>query len=421
VANAFCADSNGGTGNADRPDLACRGGWAMDFYPAAAPPPDPTPTPSQAAAIVSPAAGAALASSQQLFTWSAGIGVTRYQLAVGNVQGGTSIFNGAPGTALAQLVTGLPTDGSTIWVRLSSEIDGTFTSADYSYTAFTNHRPAVTPLADQSGVVGASVRLQVIAGDADGDPLTYSALNLPAGLSIDPSTGLIAGTLTTAGDSLVTVRASDGSLTGDATFGWHVNPAAPSLVKELVNPGPQWNMEEDQVDLQLKVVLNSTAVLTLSDLRQLPVFSAVNLPPGLYIDSTRGRIRGQIARDASRQSPYRVTVRLVQGGGTFTVSFDWTVLHRNHAPRLSSVSDQSSREGTTIAPLRLTAYDQDGDALIFTARGLPPGLTISSGGVISGTIASSASDGYRVTVTVSDGALTDVETFQWKIGGKSGR
>jgi hypothetical protein len=420
VENSFCANSYGGTDSPDRPDLACRGGWAMDFYPAPAVPPDPTPAP-QAAAIVSPSAGSTFPSREQLFTWNAGVGVTRYQLAVGTVQGGTNIFNGAPGTALAQLVTGLPTDGGTIWVRLSSEIDGTFTSADYSYTAFTNHRPAVTPVADQSGVVGASVRLQVIAGDADGDPLTYSALNLPAGLSIDPSTGLIAGTLTTAGDSLVTVRASDGSLTGDATFGWHVDPAAPSLVKELVNPGPQWNMEEDQVDLQLKVVLNSTAVLTLSDLRQLPVFSAVNLPPGLYIDSTRGRIRGQIARDASRQSPYRVTVRLVQGGGTFTVSFDWTVLHRNHAPRLSSVSDQSSRDGTTIAPLRLTAYDQDGDALIFTARGLPPGLTISSGGVISGTIASSASDGYRVTVTVSDGALTDVETFQWKIGGKSGR
>jgi hypothetical protein len=327
VVNSFCATSNGGDGSADRPDLACRGGWALDFYPAAARTPDPTP--SQAAAIVSPAAGATLASSQQLFTWSAGIGVTRYQLAVGSVQGGTSIFNGAPGTALAQLVTALPTDGSTIWVRLSSEIDGAFTFADYSYTAFTNHRPVVTAIADQSGTVGTAVHHQVIASDADGDTLVYSALQLPAGLTIDPATGLISGTLTAAGDSLVTVRASDGSLTGEASFRWHVDPS-PSLVKELVNPGPQTNMEEDEVDLQLQVVLTVPgAKLKVHQVS----FSAVNLPPGLHIDNSRGRIRGQISRDASKQSPYHVTVTLTEGTHTLTVQFDWTVLHRIAPPK----------------------------------------------------------------------------------------
>ncbi|MEO8682073.1 MAG: hypothetical protein ABI665_23705, partial [Vicinamibacterales bacterium] len=36
--NSYCAESYGGTGNADRPDLACRAGWALDFYPSYAPP-----------------------------------------------------------------------------------------------------------------------------------------------------------------------------------------------------------------------------------------------------------------------------------------------------------------------------------------------------------------------------------------------
>ena len=35
VTNSYCAIAYGGTGNADRPDLTCRSGWALDFYPAA--------------------------------------------------------------------------------------------------------------------------------------------------------------------------------------------------------------------------------------------------------------------------------------------------------------------------------------------------------------------------------------------------
>ena len=31
--NSYCAIAYGGTGNADRPDLTCRSGWALDFYP----------------------------------------------------------------------------------------------------------------------------------------------------------------------------------------------------------------------------------------------------------------------------------------------------------------------------------------------------------------------------------------------------
>jgi Putative Ig domain len=85
----------------------------------------------------------------------------------------------------------------------------------------------VTNPGNQSTTVGASVSLQIQASDsASGQTLTYSATGLPAGLSINSSTGLISGTPTTAGTSNVTVSAKDSTgASGSASFTWTVNPS----------------------------------------------------------------------------------------------------------------------------------------------------------------------------------------------------
>ena len=44
--------------------------------------------------------------------------------------------------------------------------------------------------------MGDSVNLNVSASDSDGGTLSYSADNLPDGLSIDPSSGIISGIIT---------------------------------------------------------------------------------------------------------------------------------------------------------------------------------------------------------------------------------
>lgn len=86
------------------------------------------------------------------------------------------------------------------------------------------------PQASQTGEV---VSLRVNASDPAGDPLTYEAMNLPPGLSMDAS-GLISGTLSSgsAGNYSVMVEVSDSWTTVSAIFTWNVRlpEAAPGVV-----------------------------------------------------------------------------------------------------------------------------------------------------------------------------------------------
>ena len=89
------------------------------------------------------------------------------------------------------------------------------------------HRPTLNYLFDRFSIEGSGVGVKINATDPDDDPLTYSAQGLPAGLSINPSSGWITGA-TQDGATLsspyeVTVRVRDvGGLADQGTFNWYV-------------------------------------------------------------------------------------------------------------------------------------------------------------------------------------------------------
>ncbi|MFF7975955.1 M4 family metallopeptidase [Streptomyces sp. NPDC007905] len=99
----------------------------------------------------------------------------------------------------------------------------------------------VTNPGSQTATVGTAVSLQIQASSTNSGALTYSASGLPAGLSINSSTGLISGTPTTAGTSSTTVTVTDSTgASGTATFGWTVNSGGGggcTGTQLLTNPG----------------------------------------------------------------------------------------------------------------------------------------------------------------------------------------
>src|SRR5207237_1365518 len=187
-----------GSSAAPVPDLAERAGWAVDFYPAvgASPPPPPPPAETPAPAqLLTPAAGATFSSSAQSFTWTAGIGVTGFKIDLGTTQGSTNLYAGVETQAQSARVTGLPINGSPVWPRLSSRINGVFQFIDYSFTSYTAPLPPPTPVPLAARVVGigdgnSTVQtppFNTLAGDL------LVAFVSSSGLNLVPETMVVAG------------------------------------------------------------------------------------------------------------------------------------------------------------------------------------------------------------------------------------
>ena len=116
--------------------------------PTPTPAPTPTPTPVTVGAVMtSPSNLSSLTSGRETFTWTTGTGVSRYHLYVGSAVGGSDIYDAAQGTSTSTTISNIPTDGRRIYVRLYSEINGTWSFVDYSYVAANQMQPAslVTP------------------------------------------------------------------------------------------------------------------------------------------------------------------------------------------------------------------------------------------------------------------------------------
>jgi len=87
-------------------------------------------------AITSPIIFSTLSGSTVTFNWTAGTGVQAFWLDVGTVVGQGNIFAANLGTALSHTVSGIPVNGSPIYVQLWSQIGGVWNLNRYFYTAF---------------------------------------------------------------------------------------------------------------------------------------------------------------------------------------------------------------------------------------------------------------------------------------------
>jgi hypothetical protein len=348
-------------------------------------------------------------------TWDASTSpdVAGYLVVYGTVPG-TYPYSFGAGNRTFATVTGLA-GGVTYHfaVKAYSSLGDLSAPSDDVQVVTTDTAPSLLDPGPQLSSEGTPVRLQLFASDADSDQLTFSAVGLPDGLSLDSSLGLITGTPSYASSGVyqvtITVHESvlPGTLTASRTVTWtvlHVN--GPPTVAPIPD---QISSENQPMTLKVSGADPEGDVIS---------WTAVGLPPGLSINPVTGTITGSASFTSASSTSvgkYPVTVIATAAGMTGRQSFLWTVTNVDRPPVLSAIPNQTSGQYATVL-LALTAVDPDGDTVTFSATGLPSGLSIDpTTGRISGTLSPASVGIYSVTVTASAAGLANSETFQWTV------
>ncbi len=117
------------------------------------------------ATITTPSAGTKFSGPSASFTWNAGTGISQYVLYVGRSPGANDVAYVNAGNATSASVSGLPTDGSTLYVYLWSLNGTTWLHSGSSYTAAgTGTAAALTSPAPGSKLTGGSATFRWNAG-----------------------------------------------------------------------------------------------------------------------------------------------------------------------------------------------------------------------------------------------------------------
>jgi hypothetical protein len=261
---------------------------------------------------------------------------------------------------------------------------------------------------DLNNGVGDAVSIPIEASDPDGLLLSYSATGLPSGVTINPATGLISGTINQASDNgtsdNVVVSVSNGSQVTTLPFEWNITQDS------FAPPSDLTNVVGDMVSVP--IVDNDANGKTLT-------YTAEGLPDGLSIDPNTGVISGNPEASGAGGTPWQVTIDVSDGTETAEHSFNWTILPAI-IPTIALVNpgDQTNYTDDVInLPVQGRATGPDN--LQYSATGLPTGLGIDpTTGIISGMDDDfNATDGttYSVTVTVTDDYNQTVnKTFHWQ-------
>ena len=111
--------------------------------------------------ITSPANGSTFTSTTVTFEWE-NFFADQYYLWIGTSQGGDNLYRASQGTNTSKTITNLPSNGSTIFVRMWSNFDGKWYYVDYTYTTVTETSDAtrMTSPSDGSTFSSSSVRFE---------------------------------------------------------------------------------------------------------------------------------------------------------------------------------------------------------------------------------------------------------------------
>ena len=299
-----------------------------------------------------------------------------------------------------------------------------------------NDGPVAGTIGDREGKDGTTASLAAGAffTDVDDATLSYSATGLPPGLTIDPATGLISGTIAPGASGPTGLTAYTVSITATDSQGAR---ATATFTYTIVNQPPVANddfattAEDTPVDIPILandndpdgdpavVIRVNNVVLTVGG----PSVATANGTVELVVVNGVEMLRFTPNANYNGQESFTYTID-DGNSGVDTALVTITVTPVNDAPVGKPIPDQDRQDSQAFAyDLSDSFSDPDREPLSYQVTGLPAGLSVDAAGRITGTIDRNASQGgpngdgvYTVTVTASDaGGLTAIQTFQIRV------
>ncbi len=278
-----------------------------------------------------------------------------------------------------------------IRARVRSYEESADNPAVYQWNFYPASAPApitITTSTLPSGTVNAPYTAN-LAANVSGATWSLISGTLPAGLTLNPSTGAISGTPTSAGTSTFTVRASmPGRTSGEKQLSITVGALPPVTISITTSSLPA-GVRGTAYSATLAA---STSPVTWS-------VSSGTLPAGLSLSSA-----GVISGTPTSAGTSTFTVRAVSGSASAQKQLSITVSNPEPTPQTTlEISTSSLPEATAGQPYSATlTANISGVTWSLVSGSLPAGLSLSSAGEISGT--PEISDTYTFTVRAVSGS-----------------
>lgn len=282
-----------------------------------------------------------------------------------------------------------------------SVTDGSLTASEnITITiANTNRAPVLGAIGNKNVGESATLTFTVTATDPDGDAMTLSASNLPAGATFTAATGAFSWTPTYAQAGTfagVHFAVTDGTLSDTEDISILVSntdrpPVLAAIGNRSVNEGATMLVAVSATDPDNDAVTITTTAL--------PAWMSFD---GSTLTAAPGYTNSGV---------YTVIFTASDGTLTDAETISVTVGNVNRAPVLAAIGNKAGAENTALT-FTISATDADGDALTYSASNLPSGATfIPATRVFSWTPTYSQAGTYAaVNFQVTDGIATDSET-----------
>ena len=250
--------------------------------------------------------------------------------------------------------------------------------------AVTSAAPVV-PGGSLLGKVGSALSQTLAVTAPTGTTTSYALSGAPSGLAVD-STGTLKWSAPVAGSYAFSATATTAAgKSASATYSLKVIPGtAPVFASSTA-----WTGKAGTAFAGTLVASNpNTATLA---------YTLTGAPSGLVVAGN-----GAMSWAAPVAGSYTFTARVTDSYGYTSMQTDKLTVagstSTNHAPTLAATT-LSQKAGETFA-VRLVGADADGDAMTYSMTGAPSGVTLMSGGILTGSTAVKGT--YRLNVTVRD-------------------